>query len=324
VGIKEDLAESNSQFISILDSIKLISECENFDFVLSLNWFVDKVYTYISLFLERKEFSTRVLNNLHYVYPMESHLEDDRAIYIMHPMTSEERGNYFNGYVDGCENEDKYKAALDVRKIEQAYLKDPKLIEQHNDFKPLRELGFGRKQYYDILTTMFFILIPPDEFKQAKSFIPTEENEPLDFRYYLKIHGALSEDNLRARCEANMGLIQTKRNLLESEKQKYNLELENSELKTTIDRLTAENERLNQVVQLKLKPTTKNQLDAKEKQSIGKIIKVISSMANLETNTPFKAHGIMQAHADLHGLELPNKDTVAPFLKMANEEFNSN
>ena len=170
MGIKQDLEESDSQFISIHESINFLSKLERCSDALAINWMIDKkVYDdQILLFRELESVSI-------------SSFYDD--------------GHYRDksGFEDG-----EYDPHTEKKNTLVAQLKTFLTIGSlsQSPAKDALRYGFARKRFYDTLTVNG-VYIAPSEWERAKSFF---DDEPaLTLSEYLQYHQAHTLEDLEKR-----------------------------------------------------------------------------------------------------------------------------
>jgi hypothetical protein len=60
--------------------------------------------------------------------------------------------------------------------------------------------------------------------------------------------------------------------------------------------------------------------NSRERNNVSDIIAILSDLAGIDINEPYKAYEVMQNHADINKLKIPSKDTVAKWLKLAQKQ----
>ncbi|MFY1032705.1 hypothetical protein [Pseudomonas asiatica] len=78
--------------------------------------------------------------------------------------------------------------------------------------------------------------------------------------------------------------------------------------------------RRSQIVRLAEMITGSDDLDPRERVSVGRLIAILADLDKLDIRTTNKAARVLIAHAPLAGVAAPNKDTIAKFLDLALEQ----
>ena len=172
MGIRQDLEESDSKFISISEAITLLAKLEGCSETLAFNWMIDKkIYdNQILLFRELESVS------------ISSFYEDD----AYRSEADLEEGEY-------SEHIERKKTFLNTLELKYSVNKS---LDNSVLMRDLLQYGFARKRFYDTLTVNN-IYIHPTEWEKAKSFFDSEP--ALTIEEYLAYHQAPTIEELESR-----------------------------------------------------------------------------------------------------------------------------
>lgn len=302
MGIKDDLLESDAQFISFREAINIIAKAENCSLELAFNWFKDKGLFDEQIFLKREKNGFAITALYNYFYNADTGKIDyeEKHSENISELTAREQAKIYHTNL------------LRIFHFEVFRKFDDFIAPKNLDFTEI--YGFARKRFYDLLT-INKILIHPEQWKEAKSFLPDDKTILL-IEDYLAVHNASSEQVLSDRCECKEKIAALEIQLLDAQanllREKNLRELEKRNL-VKQQKLDISGQQLIPAVGQPMHPRTAN--------NAAKIIGALAEMNKLDLTQPQgQANKNIQAALEKLGCSL-SKDTVGEWLKMANDQL---